>query len=337
MFTIGRAPPTPPPTRRVKRVLTPPTDTPVAPKFTGQPKSWLLLPRTDLSFFQRQLDLTTTNSFTEPYLASLTFCLAFSVGSVAYGMAAAAFPTYLTHDDVCESVKTTYTKNIKIRWAMKKLMNLWRLRHIRLMNEEDIATQETPKKRVVFIDWKTRTSYQFEAITILRDTINRLLNHDQLFLEPLPPRNPYTNTPLTYGGLVSLHDQLHRVGVTHWLWEAFATSNFKLGKLERRYEVPMKLRCLDIIMSNKTNYITIDFVMDFIIGEYTHHIHYGPPGEATVLRVLAMKWDSPRVQEWVALCKTFWTNEICGRGDDNVGVHIKSETLIRSMKSWYAI
>ena len=96
---------------------------------------------------------------------------------------------------------------MKIRWAMKKLMNLWRLKHIRVMNEEDIATQETPKKRVVFIDWKTRTSYQFEAITILRDTINRLLNHDQLFLEPLPPRNPYTNSPLSYGGLISLHDQ----------------------------------------------------------------------------------------------------------------------------------
>ena len=337
MFTIGRSPPTPPAPRRVKRVLIPPSSFPVTPKFTGQPKSWLLLPRTDLSFFQRQLDLTTTDSFTEPYLASLTFCLTFASTSVAYGMGAAAFPTYLTHNAVCESVNDVYTKNMKIRWAMKKLMNLWRLKHIRVMNEEDIATQETPKKRVVFIDWKTRTSYQFEAITILRDTINRLLNHDQLFLEPLPPRNPYTNSPLSYGGLISLHDQLHRVGVTHWLWEAFASTNFNIGKLENRHEVPMKLRCLDIIISDKTNYITIDFVMDFIIGEYTHHIRYGPPSESLVLHILLKKWDNPVIQEWVALCKTYWTNEICGRCDDNAIVRIKSERLIRSMKSWYTI
>ena len=99
----------------------------------------------------------------------------------------------------------------------------------------------------------------------------------------------------------------------------------------------MKLRCLENLIADKTNYDTIDFVMDFIIGEYTHHAHYGPPSESLVLRILVKKWDNPVVQEWIALCKTYWTNEICGRCDDNVIVRIRSERLIRTMKSWYAI
>lgn len=336
MFAIGRPPYLPTP-RRQKRNLIPPTNEPVTPKFTGRPSSWLLLPISELSFFERCLDINKADSFTSPYLASISFYLAFPEGSVAYCMSMALHPSSLSYNEICESVQSIYAKNIKIRWAMKKLMNRWRMKHIRVMNEEDIATQETPKKVVRFINWKTRTSYQFEAITILRDSINRLLNHDQLFLQALPPRNPFTNSHFTYGGLISLHDQLRRVGVTHWLWEAFAASNFDIETLERMYEVPMKLRCLEALMADKTNYNTIDFVMDFVIGEYAHHVIHGPPNETTVMRALITKWDTPKIQEWVKLCNKYWMNEIRGRCDDNYIVHVKSESLIRSMKSWHII
>jgi len=334
MFHIGIAPPAIP--RREKRdtiynVAVGP------PKFTGRPTSWLLLPKTNLSFFQRQLDIVTTDSFNEPYDVSNSFDIVFSLNSIAYGMATAMFPTKLTHKQICSSVKETYTKNMKIRWAMKKVLNKWRTKHITVANEDDIATQESPKKKIVFIDWKTRVCHQFEAATILRDTMNRLFNHDQLFLQSLPPRNPFTNSSLSYGALVSLHNQLRRVGVTHWLWEAFAASDFDIESLEKSYEMPMKMHCLDVMMRDKTNFNTIDFVMDFIIGEYTHHVLYGPPKETVVLRVLSTKWDEPKVQDWVKLCKIYWTNEIRGRCDDNSIVHMRSETLIRCMRGWHLI
>ena len=336
MFAIGRPPYQPTP-RRQKRILVPPNSEPVKAVFTGRPNSWLLLPKTNLSFFERQFDTVPVDSFKEPYLASISFPLTFPQDSVAYGMSLALHPTPLSYNEICYSIVSIYKENIKIRWAMKKLLNRWRIKHVRLMNEEDIATQETPKKVVRFIDWKTRTSYQFEAITILRDTVNRLLNHDQLFLQALPPRNPFTNSHFTHGGLISLHDQLRRVGVTHWLWEAFAASNFDIQTLEEAYEVPMKLRCLETLMADKTNYNTIDFVMDFVIGEYTHHVIYTPPSETLVLRALATQWNEPKIQEWVKLCKDFWVNEIRSRCDDNLLVHIKTKTLIRSMRGWYNI
>lgn len=336
MFAIGR-PPFEPTQRRQKRNLIPPSNEPVKPVFTGRPSSWLLLPKTGLSFFERQFDTVAVNSFNDPYLTTVTFTVTFPETSMIYAMSMALYPSPLSYTEIYESLKATYRKNMKIRWAMKRLLNKWRLRHVRIVNEEDIATQEIPKKVIRFIDWKTRTSYQFEAITILRDTINRLINNDQLFLQPLPPRNPFTNSQLTYGGLISLHDQLRRAGITHWLWEAFVASKFNVVILQRKYEVPMKLRCLENLIADKTNYDTIDFVMDFIIGEYTYHIHYAPPSESLVLRILLKKWDNPVIQEWIALCKSYWTNEICKRCDDNLIVRIKSERLIRSMKSWYAI
>ena len=336
MFAIGRPPFVPTP-RRQKRTLTPPSKDIFTVKFTGRPTSWLLLPNSDLSFFQRQFHIDAVDSFRAAYYTSCDFSIRFPPNSAAYGMATTLYPISLSYDEICESMVTTYTQNMKIRWAMKKLMNKWRMKHVKIMNEEDVATQEAPKKRIVFVDWKTRTAHQFEAMTILRDSINRLFNHDQLFLHALPPRNPFTNTPLIYGALVSLHEQLHKVGVTHWIWEAYAASNFDIETLERSHEVPMKLHCLDALMADKTNYNTIDFVLDFIIGEYTHHIKYPPPNESTVLRVLVTKWGVPKVQEWIALCTTYWKNEIRGRCDDNFIIHIKSESLIRRMKSWYAL
>jgi len=341
MFAIGRPPLVPEPPPRQKRILVPPNTRYVQPVFTGRSSSWLLLPRSDLSFFQRQLERSSANSFTEPYLTSISLHVTFPPYSFAYGMAIAAFPLSPSlspaYDSICYSMVTAYTANMKVRWAMKKLMNAWRSKHVRLINEEDVATQEAPKKPVVFVNWNTKTSHQFEAMTILRDTVNRLLNHDQLFLHPLPPRNPFTNAPLTYGALISLHTQLRRAGVTHWVWEAFVASNFNLMILEKRYEVPIKLRCLEKMMADKTNYNTIDFVMDFIIGEYTHHAITGPPNEATVLRVLVTKWDAPKVQDWIKLCNKYWMNEIRGRCEENSLVHIKSESLIQSMKGWYAV
>ena len=99
----------------------------------------------------------------------------------------------------------------------------------------------------------------------------------------------------------------------------------------------MKLRCLDLLIKNKTNFITVDFIMDFVISEYSHHSFTSPPNERTVMSALVSKWDTPKVQEWIKLCVIYWTNEIRGRSDENILVHIKSEVLIRSIKSWYVL
>lgn len=334
MFQIGYSPQTVR-VREKKKFIT--KRNPSSIEFTGRPTSWLLLPVGPLSFFQRMLYAHNPNSFIEPYFTSVNFTTNFPPNSYEYSMAKAAFPTPIEYEKIPISIEEVYLKNMRVRWAMKKLMNAWKRRHFKFMNEEDIATQEVPKNPVVLVNWATKTVHQFEAMTLLRDSINRLLNHDQLFLIPLEPRNPYTNEPLSYGALVSVRNQLRQSGISHWLWEAFVSSSFKLNLLEKNYEVPMKLRCLDLLIKNKTNFITVDFIMDFVISEYSHHSFTSPPNERTVMSALVSKWDTPKVQEWIKLCVIYWTNEIRGRSDENILVHMKSEVLIRSIKSWYVL
>lgn len=336
MFAVGINPQVSRDTRQKRRVCISRTKS-FNPKFTGRPTSWLILPLNPLSFFQRLLYEHSTNSFTGPYFTSVNFVTKFPPNSYEYSMAKALYPTPIEYDKIPISIEEIYLKNMRVRWAMKKLMNAWKRRHFKFMNEEDIATQEIPKNPVVLINWATKTVHQFEAMTILRDCVNRLLNHDELFLLPLDPRNPYTNEPLSYGTLISIRNQLRRAGISHWLWEAFVASKFNMILLEKNYEVPMKLRCLDLLIKNNTHFTTIDFVMDFVIGEYSYHSFRSPPNESTVMNALITKWDTPKVQEWIKLCVLYWTNEIRCRNGENILVHMKSEILIRSIKSWYAL
>jgi hypothetical protein len=334
MFAVGLPPPQQKKRNRVELTLPHTTNM----RFLGRPSSWLIVPRTNLNFFHKQFDLCSTDSFVQPYNYGKYFTLKYPADSIGYAMGRAAFSSITqTYDELADSVEALYTKNMKLRWTMKSLLNLWRSRQVRIINETDLATQEIPRKPIIFTRWSTKTAYQFEAMTILHDSLSRLLNHDQLFLNPLPPRNPFTNILLTYGELVSMHNQLRKVGKTHWLWEAFVTSNFNVRTLEKAYEVPMKLRCLDLMMSDTQSLATLDFILDFIIGEYTHHIMYKPPGENTAFRVLTTRWDTPKVQEWIELCVAFWKNHIRGRDEDNAHVHHRSEVLIQSIKSWHAI
>jgi hypothetical protein len=240
-----------------------------------------------------------------------------------------------SYEHLSQSIEALYDKNMKIRWAMKRLLNIWKNRSIRVINDTDVATQEVPKRPVISIDWRTKTAYQFEASTILQDSINRLLNNDHLFLKPLPPRNPFTNSALTYGQLLSIHNQLRKNGKTNWIWESFAASNFNLLKFETTYEVPVKLRCLDILLADYKSIITVDFILDFIMGEYGYHVLYRRPNESTLMRVIVTKWENPKIQEWVRLCREYWKNNIRSRHDQNMRIHIQSEILIRSIKSWF--
>lgn len=332
MFSIGIAPP------RIKRKKIPQLRYSVSPviKFVGRPTSWLILPQTNLNFFQKQFDLCSNDSFDQAYNYVKYFSLRYPPNSLGYVMGVSAFKAAeQSYEQLSQSIEALYDKNMKIRWAMKRLLNIWKNRSVRVINDTDVATQEVPKRPVISIDWRTKTAYQFEASTILQDSINRLLNNDHLFLKALPPRNPFTNSALTYGQLLSIHNQLRKNGKTNWIWESFAASNFNLLKFETTYEVPLKLRCLDILLADYKSIITVDFILDFIIGEYGYHVLYRTPNESTLMRVIVTKWENPKIQEWVRLCREYWKNNIRSRHDHNMRIHIQSEILIRSIKSWF--
>jgi hypothetical protein len=301
--------------------------------FTTKPKQWLLIPHHTLSFFEKSLlrsDQTT--SFIHPYLQSLSFATTYPEDSIGYIVAKRLFPTELSYCETRDQVKNTFIKNIHIRQCMKRIVNAWKLKKMKIVNDVDVVTQELPLKLVKLVDWPTKTIYQFEASTILRDSYNRLMNHDLMILETLSPRNPFTNTDLTYGNCLSIHDQLRKTGKTNWLWEAFANSQFDTTKLLKTFEVPMKLSCIDLILKDSSNMYTIDFVMDYILGEYVYHKIQNPPSEKMITALLVKRWENPTVQSWICICRTFWRAHICNLPNEIIYTHIKSKELIGKFK-----
>lgn len=302
-------------------------------KFNPRPTRWLLLPTP--SYFQRSMFIK-CDTLTDAYFASLSFKKEYPENSIQYGIAKGAFNTTLSYDDINMSIISAYHMNMKLRIAMKKLMNKWKLSKMRIVNDVDIVTQELPLKPVYLRCWATKTIYQFEASTILRDSIIRLMTHDCLFLESTYPRNPFTNSELTYGACMSLHKQLRASGITHWLWEAYAASNFDVEILVKKYEVPMKLECLDSMLKDKKNYLTLDLVMDFILGEYAHH-KTPAPTETAVLLSLSCTWANPTITSWIKLCKEFWTAEISHNSREKEDIHKKSREIMTKTRIWGSV
>lgn len=322
MFAIGLAPPRVP-RRQLQR--TKHEDLPdTYQRFTGLNRPWLLIPSTN--YFQRAL-LNNSQTMSEAYLAHTSFRELFPSTSIQYALACGAFPTYLKYDEIDASIHFAYNLNMRIRTAMKMLLNAWKMKKMRIVNELDVVTQEIPKKPVHIRCWATKTIYQYECATMLQDSVNRLLIHDYLILEPNMPRNPYTNMNLGYAGCLSLHEQFRKWGVTHWVWEAFAKCEFDIYHLSKVFEVPMKIECLDLLMKDIDSPFTIDFVMDFIIGEYNYHGVLAP-SESSVLQGISYRPIGNVVQQWIDLCKNYWKAQIYFDDREIASIHAKTRRLL---------
>lgn len=162
-----------------------------------------------------------------------------------------------------------FKKNQKVRFSMKRMVLLWKLRRTRQMNTEDISTMEVPKKQVVLYSADLRNKYVFEANTLLKDSVSRLTLNEEFFPHPLYPRNPFTNEKLTYGQLLSIHKQLRLHGITHWIWEAFFQSRFSLESLLDSFSSSLKIHSIKSFFSDNNDYLSQTYVADFIESRYT--------------------------------------------------------------------
>jgi len=291
--------------------------------------SWLLLPQDELNFFQKTiLDVPPTMRMSLIYKKSISFEEEYPEDSYKYALTATKDP----HTEMATSVREAYSKNQKLRWNFKRILVSWKKNNLTVVNENDILTQDPPVKPVKIISWQSKTINLFEASTLLKDSTIRLLHHDMLILEPQMPRNPYTNTNLTYAQCLYAHQQFRKAGLTNWIWDAFAECSFNLKALENRFVTPMKLKILDQIMGDVSSPHTHEFVMDFILGEYSHHGILYPPSERMVLKTLRTAWTSDYCQEWIALCKRFWRCQITSV--DEAAIHAKSYLLIKRKIGW---
>jgi hypothetical protein len=157
----------------------------------------------------------------------------------------------------------------KARAAFKKILHIWRTHHLTCSNTEDIVTLHPPKNPVFIIDWTIRAKYVFEASTIARDIRERLMCHDGIWEDSQPPRNPFTNLPLTLIQNISVNQQLALYPVNlGWTVLAFRQVRYDMPRFILEYTKPLHLHAYRITMRDTSHIDYKERMIDFI--EYAY-------------------------------------------------------------------
>ena len=195
--------------------------------------------------------------------------------------------------------------NQRARFSMKRLAAAWIIkRRCTLVNDTDPYTLEEPLQPIKIVDWELRRIYRFEAKSILRDMIEKLLMSDNLFFTPKRPRNPLTNLPLNYGQLYSVWKQLRAVGRTHWILEAFAKCDFEFVRFRLTYEEPLRKASIEKAFSIHMNPTIGAVLLQFIIEE--HDVHGVVCDETIYSWIIENEPGCVQIERWKSLCRKYY-------------------------------
>jgi hypothetical protein len=197
--------------------------------------------------------------------------------------------------------------NARFRSYARTLLKAW-LRRYRFQqgNDVDLVTLETPRQPVTLVDWPSRRTYSFEAGTILKDCVERLLCQDLELVTPQQLRNPYTNMPLTYGQAFHIIQQLRAFGRSHWTLEAYASpfTQYNFSKFCQMHNTPLRHSALDRIFRNPRSSDCVDLVYEFIRDEHDNHGQsFNVPVYLWALRHEDTSLE--RIVKWRELCKKY--------------------------------
>lgn len=193
----------------------------------------------------------------------------------------------------------------KVRRLFRVLLHVWRVKHLNQANTEDIVTGEIPRHPVSIVDWNSKSIYVFEASTLARDIMERLLCHDGLWKDVQPPRNLFTNIPLTHAQLISIYQQLSRVPIQlSWALGAFRQVRYDLMRFEIEYATPLLLHAYRKTMRDVTHEDYKERMMDFIT--YAYDQEDIDCLSVTYSYCLEQFPNTPILKQWSSLCFKFY-------------------------------
>lgn len=109
-----------------------------------------------------------------------------------------------------------------LRFILRKFLLRWLYKRLVPCTTEDIFTLEPIKQPVYVVVWKSRHVYSFEVKTLHRAVTQSLLHASGMFANPLRPKNPLTNIPLSLGQLISV-------------WNTFISASIPLSSAISQY------------------------------------------------------------------------------------------------------
>jgi hypothetical protein len=235
--------------------------------FTKRPKSWLLSTR-ELPYVVMNFLRDAGKSFSQIYLEILKK----KRRQQRYFLNYNAYTTSEPSLPLLQIYMQAAIKNQQRRNAFGRLARRWIQKKLRTKNEEDLVTGEKALEPVRIVDWSNRSIYEFEAKTICRDMVSRLLVTTWMFFPaPKSPRNPYTNEALTEGQFYSVMKQLRRHGQTHWALEALYSCKYNLKEFDRDMYMKLKRTHHNTIFSNPYSEAAKEVLLDFIADQHELH------------------------------------------------------------------
>lgn len=157
----------------------------------------------------------------------------------------------------------------KHRHLFRILLHHMRAKRLNSANSTDLLTMEVPKKLVCIVDWSAKKSYIFEAQTLMKDITLRITNHDGFFEDSQPPRNPYTNTPLTQSQMISVWNSISHAGIiVSSAFSLFRKARYCMKTFTLENSAFLKLHALRTTMKDPAAYDYVDRMTDFIYFAY---------------------------------------------------------------------
>lgn len=203
-------------------------------------------------------------------------------------------------------------KNQIYRWRLKRFLTLWRLRHLRQLNDVDPITLSPFEQPITIVSFPTRGKYVFEASSFIQEIHQKLLRSDGQIPNPVFPRNPLTNQDLTYGQLVSVYNQCLQYGKMKWTFQGFHHARFSLPLFLNLYRKSLRVNAVKTILNTHDNYEGMDMLLDFIEREHEEH--------ETPFNLFIYRWsiyhlpNEKRITQWRELCRSWYEKDILVEG-----------------------
>jgi hypothetical protein len=171
-----------------------------------------------------------------------------------------------------EKLHLVFQKQIQFRFQMKRLVLHYLQRKSKLMNETDPITMEPTKQSVLLYAPNFKSVYQFEAHSLAHHWTTLLLGHDDFFIEPRFPTNPFTNLTVDILSLKNAITSLRQYGQLNWVLESFASCKFNPSQWEAQFDQPLKIEAIRSTLRDKESLDRLDYLLDFADKQFYEHM-----------------------------------------------------------------
>ena len=199
--------------------------------------------------------------------------------------------------------------NQQLRWSFKYILNQYRIKKSRSMNDTDPITLTPFENPVRIYTLEKKIYYTFEASSILREFHKKLTNNDGQIPMPIYPRNPLTNETFQLQQILSAMNQANRYGYATWATEAFRDAKYNLFNYERINRKRLRTLAIDAVLRDLHVWQGFDMIFDFI---RTQHIDHKKTFDR-VLYIWAIKnliESSGLIEKWKQQCKRWYIASI---------------------------